>query len=129
MRLLARRITIAGGAIVLVGVFAAVGLYFALRQVPSYYRQALAGNSEQRREQAQAFERQALNLNNNLQHAGRWEVRFTDDEINAWLADLPKNFPKGLPPNISQPRLSIEAGRLRLAFAYDRGDISTVLSV
>jgi hypothetical protein len=41
-------------------------------------------------EEGQRFERDALDLHNQLLHGGRWEACLTQDEINGWLAtDLP----------------------------------------
>ena len=54
-----------------------------------------------------------------LTKAGHWEIRFTADEINGWLAvDLVKNHPNALPPTLKDPRVSIDPNE------YHRGGLS-----
>jgi hypothetical protein len=102
----------------------------AARHMPEFYRQALAAPPTQQLERGQQFEEHALALHNQLHHAGRWEVRFTQDEINGWLAtDLPAKFPRVLPPGVSEPRIAIDRGVVRLAVHYQRSGVDTVVSL
>jgi hypothetical protein len=130
MRKLVRRLVV-GAALFAVLVAATLwGVYQASRQAPEFYRQALHPPREALDEGSQQFERQALALHNQLRHAGGWEVRFTQDEINGWLAaDFPAKFPRALPPGISDPRIAIDGTTVRLALHYQRGSVDTVVSL
>jgi hypothetical protein len=126
----ARQLLIAAGVVALVAAVALSCAYLASRQSPKFYRQALAVSRETLAQDGQQFERTALDLHNQLQHDGRWQTSLTQDEINGWLAtDLPAKFPQLLPPGVSQPRVAIEDGVLRIAAHYERDGIDTVLSL
>lgn len=130
MRKVIRRLIIAACA---VGALAAIGLWAtwsASRRAPAFYRQALAASPEALAENGQQFERTALELHNQLQLDGHWQVSITQDEINGWLAsDLPAKFPRVLPPGASEPRIAIDDGEFRLAVHYRSGGVDTVLSL
>lgn len=116
-------------AAVLIGIVAA-SLYLASRQPPDFYRASLTRFSDGEEPSGEELEQQALALHNQLQHEGRFEARFSDDEINDWLAsELPEKFPRLLPAAFSEPRIVIEENLLRLAVGYRRGNIDTVLSI
>jgi hypothetical protein len=98
--------------------------------MPAFYRQALAASPSEASQQGDQFERAALALHNSAQHTGRWELSFSADEINGWLAtDLPAKFPRLLPAGISDPRVAIEGDTFRIAVRYNRGGVDTVLSL
>lgn len=127
---LARRLVIALALAAFAIGLSVGGLYWATRQVPDFYRQSLARQSDADPASGERFEQQALALHSQLQHAGRWEIRFTQDEINGWLADdLPRKFPRLLPEGLSDPRVAIDGNALRLAVRYRRGSVDTVLSL
>ena len=78
---------------------------------------------------ADQLEREVLELHNEARKPGRWEARFSQEQINGWLAaDLPVKFP-GHARRVSAPRVAIEPGRMQFAVRYDHGEISTVLSL
>jgi hypothetical protein len=105
------------------------GLYRASQQVPEFYQRALVTAAADH-ESGERFERQALALHNQVRHAGEWEARFTEDEINAWLAAvLPEKFPQALASGLSNPRVAIEGDIIRLALRYERGSTSTIVSL
>jgi hypothetical protein len=105
------------------------GVYQASQQVPEFYVQALAAPPETQAAAGQALERQAASLNNQVRRPGRWEARFTQDEINGWLAvDLPKKFPGSLPQGVSEPRVAVSPDEIQLAVKWQQGNTSAVLS-
>jgi hypothetical protein len=107
-----------------------VGGYRATQHVPEFYQKALARKPTEQKAAADQLERQVLQLHNEARKPGRWEARFSQDQINGWLAsDLPVKFPGALPDGVSAPRVAIETGRMQLAVRYEQGDISTVLSL
>jgi len=130
MRRFARRSILAAAAAALVATAALLVAYRASQRVPEFYRRALAAPPTAQSEGGQRFEQHALALHNQLHHAGRWEVRFAQDEINGWLAsDLPAKFPRALPPGVSEPRIAIDRNAVRLAVHYQRSGVDTVVSL
>src|SRR5438128_2646719 len=124
MRRIARRLLITAFAAALLAVLSLWCLYQASRRAPDFYRQALAESSAAQADDGERFERTALYLHNQLQHAGRWEARITQEQINGWLAtDLPAKFPHALPSGVSEPRIAIDDGVLRIALRYQRGGV------
>ncbi|MCI0358313.1 MAG: hypothetical protein L0211_07510 [Planctomycetaceae bacterium] len=104
--------------------------YRATQHVPEFYQAALAKRPVEEKAAADQLERQVLELHNEARKPGRWVARFSQEQINGWLAaDLPVKFPGALPEGVSDPRVAIEPGRMRLAVRYDQGDVSTVLSL
>ena len=130
MRKIVRLIIVASITAALSVALVLVAVYQASRQVPEFYRQALTAAPAAEQEGGQRFEQQALALHNQLHHAGHWEIRFTQDEINGWLAaDLPAKFPRLLPAGVSEPRIAIDDDLLRVAVHYQRGGMDTVASL
>ncbi len=107
-----------------------VSMYRASRHVPEFYERALAAKPEVQKAAGQKFEQQALALHNQVRHPGRWEARFTQDEINGWLAaELPVKFPNALPRGVLDPRIALDASQVQLAVRYERGDTKAVVSL
>ncbi|HZN33495.1 MAG TPA: hypothetical protein VFB80_06730 [Pirellulaceae bacterium] len=112
------------------GAISLFSLYRASRHVPVFYERALAVQPEAQKAAGQKFEQEALSLHNQVRQPGRWEARFTQDEINGWLAaDLPVKFPQALPKGASDPRMALSAGQVQLAVRYERGATKTVVSL
>ena len=108
----------------------AFSVYRASQVVPEFYERALSARPEDQKEAGQKFEQQALELHNQARHAGRWEARFTEDQINGWLAaELPVKFPKLLPGGIADPRVAISPSQAQLALRYDKGGTQTVVTL
>jgi len=130
MQKLGRRLLIGLPCAAVVVVIGLLCIYRASQQAPAFYQQALRREPAVLRDEGQQFERQALALHNQLASRGEWEVRFTQDEINGWLAtELPAKFPRALPPGITDPRMAIVGDELHLAVHYQRGRVDTVLSL
>jgi hypothetical protein len=130
MRKIVRRFIVAAAAVALSVALSLLAVYQASRRVPDFYRQALAASPAAQQDGGQRFEQQALALHNQLHHTGRWEIRFTQDEINGWLAaDLPAKFPRLLPVGVSEPRVAIDHDVVHVAVHYQRGGVDTVASL
>ena len=83
-------------------------LWYSIRHVPEFYRQALSTDRAQLEKSNKQLLRLTAALRNELRRPGVWQARFTADEINGWLAvDVPKNHPDLLPPQIEEPRVGI----------------------
>jgi hypothetical protein len=99
---------------VLAGVLAT--LYACLHHVPTFYHEALTADPAAQQRASQQMIRQAAAMQNQVRREGPWQAVFTADEINGWLAvELPNSRGHLLPPELSDPRLRIEPGRLTAA--------------
>lgn len=151
-RLDVRRITTIllrlGIAIVVLAVISALGLRWASRRVPDFYATAVqrATNSQQHAtNSAQAetsaepstarpptpkadWEKQLLELHNNLRQETNWQFVIRSEELNQWLLnDLPQKFPKALPAEVREPVVAIDTQAVRIGFRYQDHRLDTVL--
>jgi hypothetical protein len=125
-----RRIILLG--LILVAATAATPalLWVSLTYQPKFYRTMVAVPHARSQEQAKRFVAQSLQLRNDIVNEPRWEAIFTDQEVNAWLAeDLVTHFADQLPPEVHEPRIVFEADRVTLAFQLDQGPIRSVISL
>ena len=114
------------------GVLAAIpaGVWFSLTYQPSYYRDMVRLSREQRAGKAKKFVAQSLQLRNDICNEPSWEAVFTDQEVNAWLAeDLVTHFADQLPPEVHEPRVLFELDRITLAFQLRQGGVQSVITV
>jgi hypothetical protein len=120
---------VTGGAVLLlIGLTAWV--YYASRQVPEFYEQALQVEPQQLEAASDEMIRQTTELVSHANTTGSWEVRFTAEQINGWLAvDLPRNHPSSLPKEFRDPRVAISAAGIRVACRYETDWVSTVASL
>jgi hypothetical protein len=104
--------------------------YRATQAVPEFYQAALVERPVEQKAAADELEREVLELHNEVRQPGRWEARFSQDQINGWLAaDLPAKFPGVLPEGVSQPRVAIDANQVQMAVKFKQGEVETVLSL
>ena len=107
------------------------GLILSLKHQPEFYRSALAESvlPETRREQSKTFVQTTLRLVDDIRYDDRWSHAFSEDAVNAWLAEeLPTRYKEWLPPGVSAPRVKFEKGILLLAFQARRGTWQGVVS-
>lgn len=104
--------------------------YRASQHQPAFYQHALQMTPERQAKAGDELEKQVLDLRNDARHDGQWQAVFTDEQINGWLAvDLPEKFPDTLPAEIVDPRVAIDPEQAQVAYRYQGGQISTVVSV
>ena len=104
--------------------------WFSLTYQPSYYRDIVLLSREQRAGKAKKFVAQSLQLRNDICNEPSWEAVFTDQEVNAWLAeDLVTHFADQLPPEVDEPRVLFELDRITLAFLLKQGGVQSVITV
>jgi hypothetical protein len=105
-------------------------LWLSLTHQPQFYRKLAQIPPEQIREKAHRFKVQSLQLRNDIMNEPRWEAAFTDQQVNAWLAeDLVATFADQLPAGVHEPRVSFEMGRVILAFQLDEGPMRSIITV
>ncbi len=120
------------GSLLVVSVFVAVpaAVWFSLTYEPSYYRDMVRLPREKRAGRAKKFVAQSLQLRNDICNEPVWEAVFTDQEVNAWLAeDLVTSFADQLPPEVAEPRVLFEPNRITLAFQLRQGGMQSVITV
>lgn len=119
-------------AVVAVVVIATIVLaaYYFLSQVPDFYEQALAQQGIEQDRAGDEFEKQVLDLHNDVHEDHVWRAVFTDEQVNGWLAtDLIEKFPRILPYGVSDPRVVINKDKIRLACRYIGHSLNSVVSV
>ncbi len=118
MRKTSRRLLWSG---ITLGILTALpaGTWFCLTYQPSYYRDIVLQTRKQREGKARKFVAQSLQLRNDICNEPTWEAVFTDQEVNAWLAeDLVTHFADQLPPEVNEPRVLFELDHIILAFQF-----------
>lgn len=104
--------------------------YACLNYQPSFYRTRKALTPQRQRVEARQFVAQSLQLRNDILNEPHWEAAFTDEEVNAWLAeDLVAHFADQIPPGVREPRVVFEPDRVTLAFQLDQAGIRSVIWV
>jgi hypothetical protein len=107
-----------------------VGGWLCLTYQPSYYRNIVQQSHEQREGKARKFVAQSLQLRNDICNEPTWEAVFTDQEVNAWLAeDLVTHFADQLPSEVNEPRVLFELDRVILAFQLRQRGVQSVITV
>ena len=129
MRKTGKRLLLIGVSLSLLAVVP-VAVWVSLTHKPKFYRAAVALPREQREVKAKQFVAQSLQLRNDIVNEPAWEAVFSDQEVNAWLAeDLVTHFADQLPPEVHEPRVIFEVDRVTLAFELDQGPIRSVIWV
>ncbi len=127
---LRKRVTIVGLVVSVALILPAIA-WLSLTHEPMFYKALVAdGPREQREAKAKHFVASSLQLRNDISNERDWQAVFTDQEVNAWLAeDLITHFADQIPAEVHEPRVAFGADRITLAFQLDRGPIRAVIWV
>ena len=107
-----------------------LALYLASRHEPAFYREAMEIEPVVLEKASDRMLQQTTALASAVQQEGHWEVLFTAEQINGWLAvDMVKNHPTALPPMLHDPRVVIDPQGITIACRFEQDAISTVLSL
>ncbi len=129
MRKTSKRLLIGGLIVLLVATIPGLA-WVSLTHQPGFYRAMVQLPRGEREVKAKRFMAQSLQLRNDICNEPTWEALFTDQEVNAWLAeDLVTHFADQLPPEVHEPRVVFELDRVTLAFQLDQGPFSSVIWV
>lgn len=130
MRKSSKRLLVVGLSL-LVALAALPGLaWLSLTHKPAFYKVMVRLPKEEREQEAKEFVAQSLQLRNDICNEPTWEAIFTDQQVNAWLAeDLVTHFADQLPPEVHEPRVMFEMDRVTLAFELDQGPVRSVIWV
>ncbi len=118
--------------VVLVVAGAGFSLWWALQQVPDFYKQALKGHSDPqaRIQAAEQFEQRKINLVDDIKTANVWSEEFTEEQVNGWLAEyLPEKHGELLPKEVSDPRVHFSDGQVLVGFRYKQRNYTSVVSL
>jgi hypothetical protein len=131
MRLSGKRLLFIGSALLAALMAAPVVVWLSLTHKPTFYRQMVSQpRGQQQEKEAKQFLAQSLQLSNDIRNEPTWEAIFSDQQVNAWLAeDLMKHFADQLPPEVHEPRVMFEMDRVTLAFELDQGPVRSVIWV
>jgi len=127
-----RSFFVAVGIFLLLTCGGATGALVLVRYEPPPYVHAAVPPGSLRTEKSKEFTMKFSNLISDIGSEREWYAHFTDEQINSYLDE---NFVQSgldtrlLPEGISQPRLVIDANKIRLAFRYGNGFWSTVISI
>ena len=106
------------------------GAWISLTHKPKFYRADARIPRALRKAEAKHFVAQSLQLRNDICNEPTWEAVFSDQEVNAWLAeDLVTHFADQLPPEVHEPRVVFEMDRVTLAFELEQGPVRSVIWV
>ncbi len=129
MRKKSKRLLWVGAVLAILAAIPAAG-WLSLTYQPSYYRAMVLQSREQREGKARKFVAQGLQLRNDICNEPNWEAVFSDQEVNAWLAeDLVTHFADHLPPEVYEPRVLFEMDRIILAFQLRQRGVQSVITV
>ena len=107
-------------------------LYWVIRSTqiePEFYAAALSIDAASAADDGDEFEREMLDMHNQVRESKTWSATFTESQINGWMAsDLPEKFPDSLPNHVVQPRVAISPGELKLAFRVETGPYKGVIT-
>jgi hypothetical protein len=120
------------GALAIVLILLPPAIWLSLTYKPQVYRKIRQAEltPEQRQLKAKRFVAQSLQLRNDICNEPVWEATFTDEEVNAWLAeDLMTSFADQIPAEVHEPRVAFEEDRAIVVFELDRGPIRSVITL
>ena len=124
-----KRVLVIGLALALLAIIPGA-IWVSLTHQPRFYRAMRRVPRAKVQAEAKAFVAHRLQLRNDIVNEPTWEAVFTDQEVNAWLAeDLVTHFADLLPPEVREPRFVFEVDRVTLAFQLDQGPIDSVIWV
>src|SRR5436305_3525862 len=129
LKMMCKRL-LGAGSFLCVIVTLPVGIWLSLTYQPAYYRDIVSLPHAQSEAKARHFVAQSLQLRNDICNEPTWEAVFSDQEVNAWLAeDLVTHFADQLPPEVHDPRVLFETNRVILAFQLEKGGLQSVITV
>lgn len=130
MRRLSKRVLVIASTVAAVTAAAPGLAWLSLTHTPNFYREMVAVPRARQEAEAKRFVAQSLQLRNDIVNEPNWEAAFSDEEVNAWLAeDLVTHFADQLPPGVHEPRVKFEMDRVTLAFGLDQGPVRSVVWV
>ena len=129
MRRTFRLITYSLLAVLLLLLLTLYALYLSAQRPPKFYRDGLEVASDLQQVRNKEMIRKIRLLNNDLQKTDvPWEGRFSNEELNGYLAvEVGKASSNLFPPEIKEPRMIVRDRRLDFACRLEQGQITGIL--
>jgi hypothetical protein len=106
--------------------------FWAVRQsrhVPDFYQRVLDQSDQAMEVARNQLQYDVEQLQSDLSRRGSWNASFSEEEINAWLADqLPERFDRLSRHGVCEPAIAIEDGQILAAVRYQSSRWDTVVS-
>ena len=94
-------------------------IYSSAQKEPEFYQAALTVDDEVHQQQGDQFEQQILELQNEARTKQDWQIAFTEDQTNGWLAaDFLEKFPNALPSGVKDPRVVFGDHEVNVVFRF-----------
>jgi hypothetical protein len=107
-------------------------VYLLLRHEPDFYRKTAQGPGKNRKQRSGEFMTGFGQLYEDVHFYREWNAQFKEECINSFFDDqfVPSGWAERvLPEGISTPRIAIQPDKIRLAFRYTAGPLSTIISI
>jgi hypothetical protein len=129
-----KKLVLFGAAAFFLVVGTAGTLLWALLRVPDFYLEAAANlpqEPEQRKLAAKQLVQETTNLINNIKHSDQWSATFKETDVNSWFLEelRQEKYKDVVPKGVSDPRLAIHEGMLRLGFRFQKNGWSGIVSL
>lgn len=125
-----RKSLLVGSGVFLLLTVAASLAVFLVRHEPDFYRKTALPPGQTRVQHSQMFRKKFFDfIGGYLAREGPFGDTFTNEQINSYLVEDFEKDGNKLPEDISDPRLAVEAERVRLGFRYGKPPWSTIISV
>lgn len=103
-------------------------VWTSLSRPPAFYQRTIEMPKARRQSEAKRFVAQGLQLRNDIVNEPKWEAAFSDEQVNAWLAeDLMTYFADQVPQGVREPRVAFENDQVSLGFELDEGPIHSIV--
>jgi hypothetical protein len=119
-----------GVGLLLVGVGAV--LVLLLVHEPAVYARASQPEGEERKHLCGQFNNEFVHLYDGIRNGPTFDGTFTEESINSYLEEdfIRTGIAKSvLPEGVNAPRVALEPDRIRLAFRYNLGPWSTIITI
>ena len=127
-----RSIALASGLVLALSIVTTATLLAMLWHEPAFYRRQAVPAGPAREQRCCEFKAEFSQFLEGIVNQPKegWYARFTDLQINSYLEEAgQRENVLQLPQGISDPRVAIEAERLRIGFRYGAGWLSSVVSL
>jgi hypothetical protein len=114
----------------LAGIGTGIGLL--VQHEPEFYVRTAVPPGQERKQRSGQFIQEFFQFCQDVHHYQEWNARFEESYINSYFEEQFVSSglaEKVLPEGISAPRVAIEPEKIRLAFRYGVGPLSTVISI
>lgn len=110
------------------------GIFLLIRHEPAAFRRAAVPPGPERTQHSKEFLIEFSELLNATSkgYERDWDVRMTEKQVNSYFAEdfLSSHLDEHLlPDGISEPRILFEPGKVRFAFRYGKGLLSSIISL